>query len=111
MERFYYYYFKIINKIEAPGERSLIRAVSKIVSEKGFDLKDLIEVRLGTDSDSSAPGKTGTIFLRSQGADLSLSFSLMFPSRSIDLTADSVKLLNMLVNGFKLLLKEQQEKK
>jgi len=95
---------------EPPSETSIIRRASnKIFQKDGLNLKELIEVRLGIDMDPSAPGKTGTIFLRTQGADLTKSFSLIFLTRSLDCTCDSDSQFKFVTSGFKLLLGEQNK--
>eukprot|EP00752_Nemacystus_decipiens_P008725 g7786.t1 len=64
------------------------------------------EVRKGTDPDPAFPGETGTSDLRrakSARAALGSSFSLLFPSRSLDFTVNSKAECEQLVLGFRAL--------
>eukprot|EP00903_Cladosiphon_okamuranus_P020065 g18431.t1 len=68
------------------------------------DLRTMQEVRKGTDPDPAYPGETGTSELRRSKAGraaLGSSFSLLFPSRSLDFTVKSKAECEQLVLGFR----------
>lgn len=71
-----------------------------------YDLRNMQEVRKGTEADPAHPGRTGTSDLRrakkATGA-LDRSFSLLFPERSLDFTAGTKEESEQLVMGFRSL--------
>ncbi|CAN0230757.1 unnamed protein product [Ectocarpus fasciculatus] len=75
------------------------------------DLRLMQEVRRGTEADPSEPNFTGTSELRRSKAGraaLDRSFSLLFPSRSLDFTVATKDECEQVVLGFQAMLAAQR---